>query len=106
MHIDPIYAGPVAIAHALAIASRVQSNSEASRHPKSSVGTPLPRRRHFSPLQRLAHWWRALSEPSACASDPVQLMMWSEPWGRPYNAALGVVLLMHHLRKGRTKNHS
>jgi hypothetical protein len=104
MYINQIYAAPVAFAHALAAASRAQSQAKELRQPVSSVGTPPTR--HFSVLGRLAHWWRRLDEHGVRATDPVQLLMWSEPWGRPYNAALGVVLLINHLRKDRIKSAS
>jgi hypothetical protein len=84
MYIDPIHAGPVALAH-----------------PKPSVGAPQARR--FRPLHRFTHWWRGLDDLGGRTGDPMQLMLWSESWGRPYAASLGLVVLMNHLRKSRTK---
>jgi len=101
MHIDSIYAGPVALAHAFALASRANTASDDSRNLAPPNG--VPRRRLFRPLQRLAQWWRGLDTLDSPTSDPVQLMLWSECWGRPYSASLGPVLLMNHSRRNAAK---
>ncbi len=101
MYIDPIHAGPVALAHAIVIATRARAQSKDCGHPEPIVGAP--QRRRFRPLQRLAQWWRGLDALDGRPDNPVQLMLWSESWGRPYTASLGLVLLMNHLRKNRIK---
>ena len=101
MHIDPIHAGPVALAHALVVANRARSQSMDGGHSEHPVGTlRAPRRR---PWQRLAQWWRGLDELGGRPANPVQLMLWSESWGRPYTASLGLVLLINHLRNSRIR---
>jgi hypothetical protein len=96
MHTDPIHAGPVALAHAVVVATRARVQSKDSGRPERIVATPRP-------LQRLAQWWRGLDWLGGRPGDPVQLMLWSESWGRPYTASLGLVILMNHLRKSRIK---
>ena len=97
MYIDPIHAGPVALAHALALAARAQTQSDDSAYPKSPhVGPALPR---FRPLRRLAQWWQRLDDVKDPAPDAVQMALWTECGGRPYATALSGLLLMSHLRR-------
>jgi hypothetical protein len=97
MYIDPIHAGPVALAHALALAARAPTRRE------GSAGTQSPgrssRRRRFKPLMRLARWWRQPNMADLPAPDPAELMMWSECAGRPYATALGGLLVAQHFRR-------
>jgi hypothetical protein len=99
MYIDPIHAGPVALAHALALAARAHTQSDDSGHPESPDAAP--RWRRFRPLQRLAKWWQQLDEVDGPTSEPVQLMLLSEPAGRPYATALSGLPLMNHIHKSR-----
>jgi hypothetical protein len=82
MQIDPIHAGPVALAHAMLLASRAPAAREARR----------------APLQLLAQWWRQFTREDGTAPDPAQLMLWSECAGRHYVTALGGILVMTRLR--------
>ena len=88
MYINPIHAGTVALAQALALATRAPGRSLAG-----------PSRHRFRPLQRLAQWWRELGEANGAADDPAQLMLWADCGGRPYVTALGGLLLMEQLRR-------
>jgi hypothetical protein len=97
MYIDPIHAGPVALAHAFALAAR------ASTQCANSVGTAAresaPRRRGFKSLLRLAWWSRHQNMADFPTADPLQLMLWSECAGRPYVTALGGLLVMNYFRR-------
>lgn len=99
MYIDPIHAGTVALAQALALASRVDTQSAASA---SAGAADTTARRSFRPLQGLAQWWRDLDQAEGAAADPVQLMLWAECGGRAYATALSGLLLMEQLRQKRT----
>jgi hypothetical protein len=101
MHIDPIHAGPVALAHALFVASRAKSAINDSGDREHSAGSE--RKHRFGPLHGLKQWWRGLDQPGGQTSNPLQLMLWAECWGRPYSASIGLVLLINHLRKNRIK---
>jgi hypothetical protein len=94
MYIDPIHAGPVALAHAFALAAR------ASTQCANSVGAAAPdgapRRRRFRSLMRFAWWSRHQDMADFPTADPVQLMLWSECAGRPYVTALGGLLVMNY----------
>jgi hypothetical protein len=81
MYIDPIHAGRVALAHAIVVATRARAQSKDCGHPEPIVGSP--RNRRFSPLQRLAQWWRGLDALDGRPGNPVQLMLWSESGGAP-----------------------
>jgi hypothetical protein len=96
MYINPIHAGPVALAHALVLAARTRTQSGSSDHADTLDGTP--RRRRFQPLQRLARWWRELDAPAPQHPDPTQLMLWSECVGRPHLTAVTGLLMMEHYR--------
>jgi hypothetical protein len=98
MYINPIYAGPVALAHALALATRAHTQLGVSRRSDSTDDTS---RRRFAPLRRLAQWWQQLGAAEGPTADPVQLLLLSEPAGRPYATALSGLLLMDHIRKSR-----
>jgi hypothetical protein len=102
MHIDPIHAGPVALAHVLLVASRTKSQINDGSRRRHSAGTK--RNHRFSPLHALRQWWRKLDAPGGHCGNPLQLMLWAECWGRPYSASIGLVLLINHLRKNRVKN--
>jgi hypothetical protein len=82
MHIDPIHAGPVALAHALVMA--VESSS---------------RKHRFQPLQRLAQWWRTPHAADGQSPDAMQLMLLSECVGRNYATALAGMLVVERFRK-------
>jgi len=99
MYINPIHAGPVGFAHTLALATCSQTRSEDSGHRESLECTS--RMRGFKPLRRLAQWWRQLDKDAGLTADPVQLMLLSEPAGRPYATALSGLLLMDHICKNR-----
>jgi hypothetical protein len=87
MYINPIHAGAVAQAHALAAAARVQP-------------VEVSRRKHrFQPLQWLATWLLPPDKADAQAPDAAQLMLWSECAGRNYVTALGGVLVMKQLHQ-------
>jgi hypothetical protein len=96
MYIDPIHAGPVALAHALVLAARTRTQSGSSDHAHALDGTA--RRRQYQPLQRLARWWRELDAPAPAHLDPTQLMLWSECIGRPHLTAVTGLLMMEHYR--------
>jgi len=97
MYIDPIHAGPVALAHAFALAARVSTQRA------DSVGTAAaqsaPRTRRFKSLMRLAWWSRLPDAADFPTADPVQLMLWSECAGRPEVTALGGLLVMNFFRR-------
>jgi hypothetical protein len=97
MHIDPIHAGPVALAHALALASRAATQSGNSEPTQALDG--MSRRHRFQPLQRLARWWHEQDATQGPSPDPMQLVMWSECVGRPYLTALTGLLVVDRLRK-------
>ena len=99
MYIDPIHAGPVALAHAIARASRPYTPSNVSRH-LVSADAERPRL-PFESLRRFVRWWRQLDQEPSSTADPVQLMLMSEPAGRPYATALSGLLLMDLIRKKR-----
>jgi hypothetical protein len=80
MYIDPIHAGPGALAHAFALAARAST----------------PRRRGFKWLLRLAWGSRPQDVADLSTADSVQLMLWSECVGRPYVTALGGLLMMNY----------
>jgi hypothetical protein len=82
MHIDPIHAGPVALAHALvlAVSGRAQ-------------------RRGFRPLRRLAQWMRKPDATGELTPDATQLMLLSECAGRHYATALAGMMVMERYRK-------
>jgi hypothetical protein len=86
MYVNRIYAGPVALAHALAVASRVQSA------PAASAG-------RLRPLKALAAWLSQPQKLECQTPDPVQLMLWSECAGRNYTTALGGMLVMKHFAR-------
>ncbi len=69
MYINPIHAAHVALAQALALATRTRP--QLRQTDKSDGATP----------------------------DPVQLMLLSECAGRPYVTALGGLLVMNHFRR-------
>ena len=100
MYIDPIHAGPVALAHAFALAAR------APRHGDDSAGAApasgAPRRHRFKPLMRLLRWWRRPYGADFPITDPQQLMMGSEGAERPCVTALDGMLMMKQLRRNRT----
>jgi hypothetical protein len=98
MHIDSIHAGRLALAHAVVVAAQARAQSTDTGHAELVVSNPG--KACFAPLQRLARWWRGLDALGARTDNPLQLMLWSESWGRPYTASLGLVLLMNHVRKG------
>jgi hypothetical protein len=87
MYINPIHAGAVAQAQALAAAARV-SAVEVSR-----------RKHRFQPLQWLATWLLQPDNADARAPDPAQLMLWSECAGRNYVTVFGGVLVMKQLHQ-------
>ena len=97
MYINPIHAGPVALAHALALASRAATQSGKSEPAQATDG--ISRRHGFRPLQRLARWWHKADETQCPSPDPVQLVMWSECVGRPYLTALTGLLVVERFRK-------
>lgn len=97
MYIDPIHAGPVALAHALALAARVRGQCDGSACPESPHDAPAKRR--FRPLRRLAQWWQRLDEVKDPTPEAVQMALWTECGGRPYATALSGLLLMAHLRR-------
>jgi hypothetical protein len=99
MYINPIHAGPVALAHAVVLATRAHPQVSIWRLPDSPE-VVLPRRR-FEPLQRIARWWRNLSIDEGSTADPVKLMLLADPAGRPYTTALAGFLLLDYLRKKR-----
>jgi hypothetical protein len=99
MYIDPIHAGPVALAHAFALAVRARRQGDESAGPESSGDTP--RRRGFKPLMRFVRWWRQPHAADFPTPEPAQLVMWSECAGRPYVTALDGVLMMTHLHRNR-----
>ena len=99
MYIDPIHAGPVALAHAIARASRPYTPSNVSRH-LVSADAEQPRL-PFESLRRFVRWWRQLDKEPSSTADPVQLMLLSEPAGRPYATALSGLLLMDLIRRKR-----
>jgi hypothetical protein len=101
MYIDPIHAGPVALAHAFALAARVPRPRDNSAGPQSSGDAAGSSR--FKPLMRLVRWWRQPRGTDFPTPDPEQLMMWSECAERPYVAALGGVLMMNYLRRNRAE---
>ncbi len=87
MYINPIHAGAVAQARALAAAARVPA-------------VAVSRRKHrFQPLQWLVTWLLQPDEADARAADPAQLMLWSECAGRNYVTAFGGVLVMKQLHQ-------
>jgi hypothetical protein len=86
MYINPIHAGAVAQARALAVAARVQTAAVA------------PRRHRFQPLQWLVRWLLQPDKADAQTPDAAQLMQWSECAGRNYVTALGGVLVMKTLQ--------
>jgi hypothetical protein len=100
MNIHPIHAGPVALAHALLVASCATSRSKDGGDPESP--TVAERKTRFPPLHGFRQWWRGLDEPRGRTGNPLQLMLWAECWGRPYSASIGLVLI-NHLRKNRIK---
>jgi hypothetical protein len=97
MHIDPIHAGPVALAQALAFAARTTTRPGSS----AAAQTPddISRKPRFQPLQRLARWWHKPDVAPGPSPDPMQLVMWSECVGRPHLTALTGLLLVDHLRR-------
>jgi len=100
MYIHPIHAGPVALAYALALASRAATQSDDSAGSDSAHGPERGSR--FKPLMRLARWWRQPNTAEFPVPDPKDLMMWSECAGRPYATALGGLLVANHLRRRRS----
>jgi hypothetical protein len=87
MYINPIHAGAVAQAHALATAARVQP-------------VEVSRRKHrFRPLQWLASWLLQPDQADTQTPDAAQLMLWSECAGRNYVTASGGLLVMKLLLK-------
>jgi hypothetical protein len=102
MHIDPIHAGPVALAQALALASRADNRLGNSRRQEHLDGAS--RRLRFEPLRRLANWWQRLHADAGPGPDPMQLMLWSEWPGRSHATALGGLLLMNRIRGRRSAN--
>jgi hypothetical protein len=99
MYIDPIHAGPVALAHAVALATRAPTQCGVAG-PPDSPPVVSPRRR-FQPLRRLGRWWRNFGIDEGTTADPVKLMLLADPAGRPYTTALAGVLLLEYLRKRR-----
>jgi hypothetical protein len=97
MYIDPIHAGPVALAHAFALAARASTQCGKSAGAAGSDGAP--RRRRFKSLMRLVWWSRRQDAADSSTVDPVQLMLWSECAGRPYATALGGLLVMNCCRR-------
>lgn len=87
MYINPIHAGAIAQAHALAAAARVQQ------------GEVAPRKHRFQPLQWLATWLLQPDKADARTPDAAQLMLWSECAGRNYVTAFGGVLVMKQLHQ-------
>jgi hypothetical protein len=69
MHIDPIHAGPVALAQALALAARRATQSGDSEPTEALYG--MSRRHRFQPLQRLARWWRQPDATDCPSADPM-----------------------------------
>ncbi len=100
MYINPIHAGPVALA--LVLAARAHSQGRESGREASSVAAQRSRR--FRPLQPLAQWWRQLDEVQDDSADSVQLLALAECWGRPHANALGVFLLLMRVRRERRLN--
>jgi hypothetical protein len=87
MYINPIHAGAVAQACALAVAARVPTPAVAPRRPR------------FQPLQWLVGWLLQPDKADARTADAAQLMQWSECAGRNYVTALGGVLVMKMLQE-------
>lgn len=98
MYINPIHAGPVALAHALALAARAHTQFGVSRRSDSTDDTS---RRRLGPLRRLAQWWQQLGAEEGPTADPLQLILLSEPAGPHYATALSGLLLMNYIRKRR-----
>jgi hypothetical protein len=99
MYIDPIHAGPVALAHAFALAARAPRHFENSAVGASSGG--LRRWPGFKPLLRLMRWWRPPYGSDFPTPEPAQLMMWSECPGHPQVTGLDGVLMINQLRRKR-----
>jgi hypothetical protein len=99
MYIDPIHAGPVTLAQAVALETRAHTQFGASEPQECRHGPT--RWRPFNSLRRFARWWLQLDNEECPVSDPVQLMLLSEPAGRPYATALSGLLLMDHIRRRR-----
>ena len=97
MYIDPIHAGPVALAHAFALAARMPTRRADSVAAAAADAAP-PRRRFKSPM-RLTWWSRPQEGADFPTADPLQLMLWSECAGRNYVTAFGGVLVMKQLHQ-------
>jgi hypothetical protein len=105
MYIDPIHAGPVALAHAIILANR--ANAQFGTQGQTQTSTAVVPRATNSWWLRLTNGWRRLDDPQGLpAGDPVQLMLLSEASGRPYATALCSVLLINHLRRRRAASQS
>jgi hypothetical protein len=80
MYINPIHAGAVAQAHALAVAARIQTAAVS------------PRRHRFQPLRWLVKWLQPDKSDSQ-TPDAAQLMHWTGCAGRSYVSPLDGVLV-------------
>ncbi len=97
MYIDPIHSGTVALAHAVALATRAQIRPDVSagQRPRDAV----PSRGRHKLLRRLTRGWDPQKVGESPTPDAAQLMLWSECAGRAYTTSLGGLLLVNYIRK-------